>query len=84
MDSKKRYAKNGGEGISYRLDRGKHPHEAHYLKLNCKKAKSRLKWHPKWGLETAIDKIVEWTRDYRAGIDVRETCIRQIKEYEKK
>ena len=29
-----------GEDASYEIDKGKHPHEAHYLKLDCSKAKS--------------------------------------------
>ena len=65
----------------YFVDKGEHPHEAKYLKLDCSKAKSRLQWYPKWNLEKAIDSIVEWTVDYREGKDLRETSLRQIAEY---
>ena len=33
-----------------RSTKATHPHEAHYLKLDCSKAKTDLGWHPRWGL----------------------------------
>jgi len=72
-----------GENVSYEIDKGEHPHEAHYLKLDCSKAKSELHWYPKWNLEQAIDKIIEWIRAYRDGSDIRKVCQRQIEEYER-
>jgi len=39
------------------LDGGDHPHEAHYLKLDCSKAKARLDWHPRWHLQTTLESI---------------------------
>lgn len=68
---------------SYKLDNGEHPHEAGYLKLDCSKAKSKLGWHPKWSLEHAIEKIIEWTKAYEAGKNLRMICLDQIKEYAK-
>jgi CDP-glucose 4,6-dehydratase len=70
-----------GEGAAYEIDSGEHPHEAHYLKLDCSKARDLLGWHPRWGLEKTLRSIVEWTRAYRDGKDVREVCLRQIEEY---
>jgi CDP-glucose 4,6-dehydratase len=67
---------------AYTIDNGPHPHEAHYLKLDCSKARSLLGWHPRWGLEKAIDATVEWTREYQSGADLRKVCLRQIEEYE--
>jgi len=51
------------------------------LKLDCSKAKSELGWHPRWKLEKSIDSIVEWTRAYKEGKDVKEVCLQQIEEY---
>ncbi|TWJ32599.1 CDP-glucose 4,6-dehydratase [Geobacter argillaceus] len=76
-----RLCRSWGEGATFELDRGEHPHEAHYLKLDCSKAKVELGWHPRWGLERALDSIVEWTRLLCAGGDVRQECLRQIEEY---
>jgi CDP-glucose 4,6-dehydratase len=73
-------ARWGGEA-SYAIDRGQHPHEAHYLKLDCSKAKAELGWRPKWDLEQAIDGIVEWTKEYKNKSDVQKICLNQIAEY---
>jgi CDP-glucose 4,6-dehydratase len=70
-----------GGNITCSIDKGVHPHEAHYLKLDCTKSKSELGWHPKWGLEKSIDSIVEWTRAYKEGKDVKKVCLQQIEEY---
>lgn len=72
-----------GDGASYSLDTGTHPHEAHYLKLDCSKAKAELGWHPRWNLEKALDSIIQWTRAYADKENVQETCLRQIEEYGK-
>ncbi|OGC10914.1 CDP-glucose 4,6-dehydratase [candidate division WOR-1 bacterium RIFOXYC2_FULL_37_10] len=72
-----------GEAASYEIDKGKHPHEAHYLKLDCTKVKKRLDWNPKWDLEKALDKIVEWTRAYKERKDLRRVCYNQIELYSK-
>ncbi|MDO8343861.1 MAG: CDP-glucose 4,6-dehydratase [Cellvibrio sp.] len=70
-----------GEGASWALDGGEHPHEAHYLKLDCSKAKARLDWHPRWHLDETLGKIVEWHRAYRDKNDIREVTLRQISAY---
>jgi len=70
-----------GEGAAATADPGPHPHEAHYLKLDCSKARTLLRWRPRWDLDTAIGKVVAWTRVYQAGGDVREACLAQIEEY---
>lgn len=67
-----------GEGANWALDGGDHPHEAHYLKLDCSKAKVRLDWQPRWHLEEALAAIISWHRAYRDGVDMREVTIRQI------
>jgi CDP-glucose 4,6-dehydratase len=72
---------NWGEGASWVLDGGTHPHEAHYLKLDCSKAKTRLDWHPKWHLEDALGAIVEWHRAYRDGKNMQELTLSQISTY---
>jgi CDP-glucose 4,6-dehydratase len=73
--------KKWSTGASYIIDKGKHPHEAHYLKLDCSKAKSELCWQPRWDLEKAIESIAEWTRAYKEGKDVKGVCLKQIEEY---
>ena len=70
-----------GAGAGYRIDRGEHPHEAHYLKLDCSKAKGELGWQPRWNLAKTLDQIVAWTLAYREGKDLAKVCREQIAEY---
>jgi CDP-glucose 4,6-dehydratase len=69
-----------GENASYEIDTNPQPHEATYLKLDCSKAKTRLRWQPKWDINTAIKNIVEWTKACNRGEDMRACCEKQIHE----
>jgi CDP-glucose 4,6-dehydratase len=66
---------------NYEIDSSKHPHEAHYLKLDCSKAHAKLGWHPRWSLEEALDKILEWVMKYKEKGDMYNISIRQVEEY---
>ncbi len=74
--------KTWGEGASWVLDSGNHPHEAHYLKLDCSKAKARLNWVPKWHLDEALAKIVSWQKHYQQGSDMKAVTLQQIADYQ--
>jgi len=76
-----RLTQSWGEGASWLLDGGEHPHEAHYLKLDCSKAKGQLNWHPRWHLDEALVKIVDWHQAWRDEKDMREMTLRQISAY---
>ncbi len=76
-----RMCRQWGEAAQYEIDEGDHPHEAHYLKLDCSKARSGLGWQPRWSLEKALDSIIEWTQHYRSGDDLQKVCLGQIAEY---
>lgn len=71
-----------GEGASWGQDEGQHPHEAHYLKLDCSKARSQLQWQPRWSLAKALEQTVAWYRAYLAGEDMRTVSEAQIALYE--
>ncbi len=71
-----------GNNSSWHLDAGLHPHEANYLKLDISKAKERLNWQPRWGLATAISKVVDWHQQWVAKANVHAYCIRQINDFE--
>jgi CDP-glucose 4,6-dehydratase len=70
-----------GENASYEIDTNPQPHEATYLKLDCSKAKTRLGWYPGWNIETTLRNIVEWTKVYRQGENMRLFCEKQILQY---
>lgn len=57
------------------------PHEANFLKLDCSKAKSVLNWYPLWGIDTALQKTVEWYKAYADKCDLTLITDKQIKEY---
>ena len=78
-----RLTRSWGEGASWLLDSGEHPHEAHYLKLDCSKAKARLDWHPRWNLEIALGAIIDWHRGFREGKDMRDLTLSQIGDFNK-
>lgn len=57
------------------------PHEANFLKLDCSKIKKKIGWNPKWNVETAIEKVVEWTYCYVNKGDIESCMEKQIEEY---
>jgi CDP-glucose 4,6-dehydratase len=71
-----------GDGARWRVDDNEHPHEAHYLKLDISKARARLHWTPRWTLNDALVRVVEWYRAQQAGQDMRKMCLTQIEAYE--
>ncbi|MBO5525869.1 MAG: CDP-glucose 4,6-dehydratase [Clostridia bacterium] len=75
------FVKTWGEGLTWinRYDGG--PHEAQFLKLDCSKLKGTFGWKPKWNIDTAIEKVVEWSKCYRDGGDIRACMERQIADF---
>ena len=75
------FVKHWGEGFKWidRYDGG--PHEATFLKLDCSKLKRTFGWSPKWNIDKAVEKTVEWTKNQNSGGDVRECMDKQIREY---
>ncbi len=70
-----------GNGASWILQSGDHPHEASFLKLDISKARQRLQWAPRWSLETALKHITDWHQAWLNGQDMRAICQKQIFEY---
>jgi CDP-glucose 4,6-dehydratase len=76
-----RLTQQWGDGASWKLDQAEHPHEAHYLKLDCSKAKMRLDWQPRWSLAQALENIIVWHKANLRGDDMREFSLGQIAAY---
>ena len=70
-----------GEHVDWKNVSDGGPHEANYLKLDCSKLKTVFGWRPVWNLETAMEKIVEWTMAYRKKEDLYALMCRQIEEF---
>lgn len=68
-------------GLSWTHDASPQPHETGYLKLDSSKARVRLGWKPRWRLQAALDKTLDWHEAWRRGDDMRETTLSQIAEY---
>lgn len=64
------------------LDSNPQPHEATYLKLDCSKARQTLGWKPRWSLDQTLDRIVTWHKAALDGMDMKDMCMAQIKEYQ--
>ncbi len=71
---------NGTE-ITWRNIHDGGPHEASFLKLDCSKLKATFGWVPCWNVETAMEKIVEWSKLYIEKSDISECMELQIKEF---
>lgn len=76
------FAKYWGSGFSW-LNQAEvdAPHEANFLKLDCSKAKAVFGWRPRWHIDEAIKKTVEWTRLWIERGDVVAEMNRQIQAY---
>lgn len=57
------------------------PHEANFLKLDCSKIKHTFGWTPRYGVKEAVEKTVEWSKEYLEGADMTEVMDRQIREF---
>jgi CDP-glucose 4,6-dehydratase len=73
-----------GEGARWKLDGRSNPlHEAHYLKLDCSKARSALGWRPLWDLEQALHRIIDWHKQSLQGADMHANTLAQVRAYQK-
>ncbi len=75
------FVKYWGEGLKWVNQYDGGPHEANFLKLDCSKLKATFGWKPHWDIETAVEKVVEWSKVWLAGEDVRSVMDKQIEEF---
>lgn len=57
------------------------PHEAKFLHLDSTKIKEEFNWAPRWNIDTAISKTVEWAKAYKKNKDTNKIIDNQIKEF---
>ncbi len=67
--------------ITWQCDEAPQPHEANYLKLDSSKACKQLNWHPRWSLQTALQKTLAWHEAWRKSEDMRSVTLAQIAAY---
>ena len=75
------FCERWGEGLTWESLSTNLPHEANFLKLDCSKLKAAFNWSPRWDITTAIDKVVAWTKIYRAGENLCACMERQLKDF---
>lgn len=75
------YREISGENINWINKSDNGPHEANFLKLDNNKIKKTFNWQPRWGIEKAIEKTVEWINYYLNDKDVIECVNAQINEF---
>jgi len=75
------FVEKWGRGIKWINQYDGGPHEANFLKLDCSKLKAAFGWKPRWNLDTAVEKTVEWLNCWLTGGDVRACMDKQIEEF---
>lgn len=75
------FVKHWGNGLKWKNQYDGGPHEANFLKLDCSKLKTVFGWQPRWEIDTAVQKVVEWTKCWSLGGDVSSCMKKQIEEF---
>ncbi len=70
-----------GGGVHWKKEGSEQLHEANLLKLDISKARTQLHWVPRWSLEIAIEKTVQWQRAFQAKEDMQKLSLAQISQY---
>jgi CDP-glucose 4,6-dehydratase len=69
-------------GATWQYDKNQQPHEANLLKLDSSKAKTKLNWHPRWNLPTALEHTLNWHQAWQKEADMSKISLEQINAYE--
>jgi CDP-glucose 4,6-dehydratase len=75
-------ANRWGGTADWVADTDSHPHEAHYLKLDVSKARFVLGWRPRLKIKSVLDLVIDWTRAFASGADMRKFSFAQVARYE--
>lgn len=75
------FCQKWNNGLSWENVGVEGPHEAKFLKLNCNKLKTTFNWKPKWHIDEAVAKVVEWSKVYQKNGDISNCMEKQINEF---
>ncbi|MDZ4726961.1 MAG: CDP-glucose 4,6-dehydratase [Leptospira sp.] len=67
--------------VEYEIANQIGPHEANFLRLDITKSSTYLSWEPKWSINTAFEKIIDWMEAHLEKKNILNICLRQIEEY---
>lgn len=76
-----KFCREWGDNIGWINKSDGGPHEANFLRLDCTKLKNTFNWRPRYHIDEAIKKTVEWYKQYACGGDVTDITKRQIEEF---
>lgn len=72
-----------GGGASYKVDQqAANLHEAHFLKLDCSKARMTLGWQPQWDATETIKRICTWHKAHLNGQNMQVYTLGEILQYQ--
>jgi len=78
-----RLVSSWGGGADFRVEKsGLTLHEAHYLKLDCSKARMQLGWRPQWDVSQTIERICNWHKAHLDGKDMKAYTLNEIAQYQ--
>lgn len=70
-----------GNGASWQVEGGDHPHEAAFLTLDSTKARTQLQWRDRLNLEDAVGWVVEWHQRVLSGEGARDVTLDQVRRF---
>lgn len=70
-----------GNGASWQVEGGDHPHEADFLTLDSSKARTQLQWRDRLNLEDAVGWVVEWHQRVLSGEGARDVTLDQVRRF---
>ncbi len=76
------FCEKWGEGVSWisQKDEGA-PHEAGFLKLDCKKLKDTFGWTPRWHIDKSMEEVCHFSKVWQSGGNIPEEMDREIREF---
>jgi CDP-glucose 4,6-dehydratase len=80
----KKSIENWGSGSYQTLADSNSPHEAGLLKLDISKALNELNWKPVFNAQTAIERTINWYKNYYYGVSASELMNLDIEYYQSK
>ncbi len=75
---------NWGNDAGFKVDQSKaNLHEAHFLKLDCTKARMSLGWKSQWDASETIQRICLWHKAHLSRQDMKAFSLSEIEQYQK-
>jgi CDP-glucose 4,6-dehydratase len=80
-DISNRIAARWGDGAEWRPDPTQLSYEARLLQVDSAKAQVLLGWKPRWGLQVALERTIDWYKAFYSGEALQGFTVTQIDEY---